>query len=152
MILISPWSRHTSEGKPSPKNYPYWVRVVQVLRARGLEVHQISVTGEPDIGATKRFDNLPFGEIERRIKECQAWCSVDTFFQHLAWSVEKRGVVIFGQSDPLIFGHPENVNLLLDRKHLREQQWWLWSQTPDKPEVFVPPEEVIAAILGLLKK
>lgn len=150
MILISPWSRH-ADGKPSPKNYPHWVEVVRVLKARGHEVHQISCKGEYDISANRRFDDLPLREIGKRILECRAWCSIDNFFHHLAWAVGKPGVAIFGQSDPLIFGHRENTNLLLDRKHLREQQWWLWSQTPYKPEVFVPPAAVVEAVLGQVR-
>ncbi len=151
MILISAWSR-PADGKPSPKNYPHWVHVVQLLKACGLEVHQIAQKGEYDISANKRFDDLPLAELERRILDCQAWISVDNFFQHLAWSVGKPGVVIFGQSDPDIFGHPENMNLLLDRRYLREQQWWLWSQTPYKPEIFVSAKTVVEAVLALVRK
>ena len=51
--------------------------------------------------------------------------------------------MLFGQSDPLIFGHPENINLLKDRKYLREQQFWWWEQCEYKEDAFVRPEEVI---------
>jgi hypothetical protein len=145
-ILISPWSRQTTDGKPSPKNYPWWLQVVSMLRQEGYRIQQISMPGEPGIGANERADRLPLREIEGRIRESEAWASVDNFMGHLGWSVAKPGVVIFGQSDPRIFGHPENFNLLKDRKYLREQQWWLWSQTPYREDVFVPPEKVVVAI------
>lgn len=149
MILISAWSAPVS-GKPSPKSYPQWVRVVEVLKKRGLTVVQVARRGEPDICASERLDDRPLRELRELLGLCRTWASVDNFFHHLAWSVGKRGVAIFGQSDPLIFGHPENLNLLLDRKHLRAEQWWLWSQTEYRPEVFVKPEAVVSAIESLL--
>ncbi len=151
MILISPWSRPTSEGKPSPKNFPYWRSTVSMLRKDGYDVLQISMPGEPDIGASKRVDRLPLRDIEKLISECSAWASVDNFFQHLGWCIGRPGVVVFGQSDPRIFGHAENFNLLKDRRYLRPQQWWLWSQTTYRDDVFVQPEKVVAAIKSLIK-
>jgi ADP-heptose:LPS heptosyltransferase len=140
----------TSDGKPSPKNFPYWRSTVSMLMKDGYKVAQISMHGEPDIGASARFDGLRLREIEKMISKCSAWASVDNFFQHLAWSIGRPGVVIFGQSDPRIFGHPENFNLLKDRRYLRPQQWWLWSQTSYRDDVFVQPEKVVAAIKSLI--
>lgn len=149
MILLSPWAKVTTENKPSPKNYPYWHPVVAKLSNMGFEIHQLSVVGEPDVvGVHKRYNNLPIKQIEELLRECQTWMSVDTFLQHLAWSVGKPGVAIFGPSDPLIFGHPENTNLLKSRKYLRIEQFWWWSQCKADPEAFVSPEEVITAVLS----
>jgi hypothetical protein len=61
----------------------------------------------------------------------------------LAWDIGKPGIVLWGQSDPLIFGHPENNNLLKDRKYLREKQFWWWEQCDYNAEAFVRPEEII---------
>jgi len=72
--------------------------------------------------------------------------SVDSFFQHYCWSLGKPGVVLWGQSDPVIFGHPENVNLLKDRDYLREKQFWLWEQCGFRAEAFVTPDEVLEAL------
>jgi ADP-heptose:LPS heptosyltransferase len=78
--------------------------------------------------------------------------SVDNFAHHLAWSAGKPGVAIFGSSDPIIFGHPENINLLKGRQHLRARQFGLWSEEQWRPEIFVPPSEVVSAVLKLLGK
>jgi hypothetical protein len=71
----------------------------------------------------------------------------------MAWTLGRPGVVIFGPSDPVIFGHEENVNLLKDRRFLRKQQFWLWSQIEphlaSNPDIFVSPEVVVAAVLRL---
>lgn len=151
MILISPWARKTTDGEPSPKNYPHWNAVVQSLSALGLEVHQVSQAGEPAVaGCRLRWDDLPLRVLESKIRECKGWISVDNFFHHLAWHVGKPGVVLFGSSDPLIFGHPENLNLLKDRRFLRGRQFGLWSQEPPRPEAFVPAVEVVSAVQALL--
>ena len=47
------------------------------------------------------------------------------------------------KSDPNIFGHPENINLLKDRSYLAEQQFLWWDLYEYNPEAFVKPEEVL---------
>lgn len=148
MILISPWAKRTTEGGPSPKNYPYWGQVVQLLKSNGHKVHQVSCKGEPDVsGCNLRSDNLEISNLELLLHQCETFISVDSMLQHLAWSIGEQGVVIFGLSDPDIFGHSIHINLLKSRRYLREQQFWLWSQVSPKPEAFVPPEQVVAATL-----
>jgi len=153
VILISPWSRPTPEGKPSPKNYPHWPEVARALAASGHEVLQLSVSGEPDVpGCHARRDDVPLRAVEALIRASETWVSVDNFFHHLAWSVGKPGVAVFGLSDPDIFGHPENVNLIRDRRFLRKRQFGLWSQEPPRPEAFVVPGDVIAAVVRVLRR
>jgi hypothetical protein len=156
MILIFPWSRPTDAGKPSPKNYPYWKGVVGLFKQKINQdiyrTHQISCKGEPDIGCSKRSDNLPLTEIQGLLKSCHAWISVDSFVPHMAWTIGEPGVVIFGPSDPAIFGHAGNTNLLKHRKYLRENQFWLWSQytNPDPQwfmKAFVDPAIVVNAVM-----
>ena len=96
--------------------------------------------------------NLSFNEIVRLINESDAWISVDSFLQHLcAYHRLKRGIVIFSQSDPKIFGYTRNINLLKDRKYLRDKQFWLWEQCEYNKEAFVTDEEVLKAVLKLLE-
>lgn len=147
MILIAPWGKSTTEG-PCPKNYPYWPQVVQQLKSNRRQVHQVSCKGEPSVdGCDRRSDNLPIPELEELLRKCDTFISVDSMIQHLAWSIGEPGVVLFGLSDPEIFGHNIHINLLKGRRYLREQQFWLWSQVQAKPEAFVPPEQVVAAAL-----
>jgi ADP-heptose:LPS heptosyltransferase len=148
VILISPWSRVTTDGKPSPKNYPHWGAVVAGLAKAGHEVVQVSVAGEPSVpGVSRRVDGLPFDALSGLIRSCRTWLSVDNFFHHFAWSLKRPGVVLFGMSDPEIFGHPENLNLLQDRRYLRKWQFRHWSQEPPNPEAFVSPEDVLRAVV-----
>lgn len=149
MILIFPWCAKTTEGKPNPKNYPFWHEVVKGLASAGFECHQISRPDEPVIsGIHRHVTDANLDAIEALMRVCDTWLSCDSFAQHMAWTLGEPGVVIFGPSDPLIFGHLENMNLLKDRRFLREQQFWLWSQTQAYPEMFVGPETVISATLS----
>ena len=149
-ILLFPWASKTTEDKVSPKNYPYWAEVVSAFP--GL-VHQISCAGEHDVpGCYKRSNNLRFKEIEELLKECDTYLTVDSFAAHLGWSVKKRGIVIFGISDPVIFGHAENINLLKSRKYLRERQFGLWSEEKPNTDAFINPEIVINAVNDILSR
>jgi ADP-heptose:LPS heptosyltransferase len=152
LILISPWSRKTTDGKLSPKNYPHWPAVVEALAKAGYDVLQLSCKGEADVPLAARRDNLPLSEIALLMNECQTWASVDNFFHHMAWTVGEPGVVIFGSSDPEIFGHAENINLLKDRRFLREWQFRHWSQESIRPEIFVGPEAVVGAVQLSIQK
>lgn len=147
MILIFPWARKTTDGKLSPKDYPYWKELVVLLHARKYETHQISLQGEADLSCTKRSDGLKLKDIRDLLRSCDTWLSVDSFLPHMAWSIGEPGIAIFGLSDPWIFGHPENINLLKDRYNLRKRQFGLWSQEPvPPPNFFVSPEVVATAV------
>jgi ADP-heptose:LPS heptosyltransferase len=142
MIIISPWAQKLRNGKNNPKNYPWWPELISSI---GQHVVQVGVSGEPQLVDDFRPD-LSFDELGSLLFNCKTWISVDSFFQHYAWDLGKPGVVLWGQSDPNIFGHPENINLLKDRKYLREKQFWWWEQCEYNPDAFVSPEEVLKYI------
>ena len=139
MILIAPYSKPLRTGGDNPKNYPYWKELILLIKE---EIIQIGTDHEEQLVPEFRR-NLPLGDLRYLIGECRTWISVDSFFQHLAWDCGKKGIVLFGPSDPLIFGHPENINLLKDRSYLREKQFWWWEQCEYRKEAFVKPAEVL---------
>jgi ADP-heptose:LPS heptosyltransferase len=139
MILISPYSKPLRDGKQNPKNYPYWEELISQIKE---PIIQVGVTGEKQLVDDFRL-NLPLSDLKKLISDCRIWISVDSFFQHLAWDCGKPGIVLFGQSDPLIFGHPENINLLKDRSYLRKHQFWWWEQCDYREDAFVKPAKVL---------
>lgn len=139
MILISPYARGMRNDKPHPKNYPYWKDLLDHINE---EVVQVGVAGEEQLVSDFRT-NLKLPELAELVNECKTWISVDSFFQHFCWDLKKSGIVLFGQSDPNIFGHPENINLLKDRKYLREKQFWLWEQCEFNANAFVKPSVIL---------
>lgn len=142
MIIISPFAKKMRNGEPHPKDYPYWKEVIAGINE---DMIQVGVEGEQQLVKDFRT-NLPLAELETLVRECRTWISVDSFFQHFAWDLGKPGIVLFGQSDPNIFGHPENINLLKDRKYLRDKQFWWWEQTRFIKESFVEPQVVLDAL------
>lgn len=111
------------------KSYPFWDRFLK--QAVKHEIKQVS-------GMLKEK------EIIDLINWCDIWISIDSFLPHLAhYHQLKRGVVLWGKSDPNIFGYPENINLLKDRKYLRSDQFRWWADEPIDPQAFVNPEEIL---------
>jgi ADP-heptose:LPS heptosyltransferase len=139
MIIISPYSKALLSGKQNPKNYPYWKELIELIDE---PIIQVGVTGEVQLVPDFRKD-LPIAELRKLIGECRTWVSCDSFFQHLAWDEGKKGIVLWSVSDPLIYGHPENTNLLKDRKYLAENQFLWWEFVEHQNERFVNPQEVL---------
>ena len=139
MILIHPFAKKLINGQENPKNYPYWKELIALIDE---PIIQIGVEGEEQL-VPEFVKNLPIPRLRELINECRIWIGVDSFFQHLAWEQGKQGIVLWSVSDPLIFGHPENINLLADRKYLAANQFLWWDFTPHNPDAFVKPEKVL---------
>lgn len=139
MILIHPYAKALQNGKQNPKNYPYWKELIALIDE---PIIQIGVDGEEQL-VPNFYKNLSINDLKLLLKKCRIWIGVDSFFQHLAWSEGKPGIVLWSVSDPLIFGHPENINLLKDRANLAPNQFLWWDFTEYNSEAFTEPKEVI---------
>ena len=142
MIVISPYSRPLSNGKNNPKNYPFWEELISMIKE---PIVQIGVEGETQLVEDFR-KGLPISQLKELLRECRTWISCDSFFQHLAWVEKKKGIVLWSVSDPLIYGHPENTNLLKDRKYLAGNQFLWWEAYDHNAETFVPAREVFKCL------
>jgi ADP-heptose:LPS heptosyltransferase len=139
MIIISPYAKALNNGKTNPKNYPYWEELISLIDE---PIVQVGIEGEKQLVPDFR-KNLAVPQLRQLIKDCRIWIGCDSFFQHLAWSEGKQGIVLWSVSDPLIFGHSENINLLKDRNSLAKNQFLWWESTEHNSESFVLPQEVI---------
>lgn len=139
MIVISPYSKKLLNGNRNPKNYPYWKELIALIDE---PIIQVGVDGEEQLVDDFR-KNLSLNELGKLIDDCRTWISCDSFVQHFGWSRGKKGIVLWSVSDPNIYGHPENINLLKDRKYLAENQFLWWDSVNYNPDAFVSPEEVI---------
>jgi ADP-heptose:LPS heptosyltransferase len=147
MIIIHPFAKPLMNGKQNPKNYPYWEELIQKI-PKSIHIVQIGVEGEKQLVSDFR-KNLPISELSKLLKECRTWVSIDSFFQHLAWKEKKKGVVLWSVSDPNIFGHPENINLLKDRANLAKNQFLWWDFVEHQADKFVKPDVVIKSIQNI---
>ena len=143
MIIIAPYAQKLRNGNLNPKNYPieYWKELVYEIKKRE-QVIQVGVEGEEQL-VDMFVKNMSLPRLRELIQECRTWIGVDSFFQHLAWDEGKQGIVLWGPSDPLIFGHSENINLLKDRSHLVANQFIWWEATQHSNDRFVEPQKVI---------
>ncbi|MCX7699008.1 MAG: hypothetical protein N2114_06040 [Candidatus Goldbacteria bacterium] len=147
-ILLVCWSKELRNGKPNPKNPPikWWEDLVFLLKEKNLNfiLKQIGYGDEKKILNIDEYlwDKNIF-DLVTEIKNCYTWISVDTYFQHWAWYLNKPGIVIWSQSDPEIFGHVENINLLKDKKYLRDNQFDLWENAEYNEDAFIDVKEVL---------
>lgn len=152
-IIICPYSKRLPDGKDNPKNYPYWEEFVKLANDNGYECIQIAYHGEkPITGFSVFYMYNSLHDLLEMIEDCDTFVSVDTFFPHMCHYHNKYGVVIFGQSDPKIFGYPENINLLKDAKYLRPNQFTMWSNTDYRDDAFVSPQEILDAVNTILNR
>jgi len=142
MIIIAPYAQKLGNKLNNPKNYPYWKELVDLIHE---PIIQVGASGEEQLVSDTRF-NLSMNDLAELVLQCKTWISVDSFFQHFCWDLGKYGIVLWGQSDPNIFGHPENINLLKSRAYLREKQYWLWEQCEYREDCWVLPNEVVQHI------
>ena len=142
MIIISPYAKKLINGRVNPKNYPYWKELIELIDE---PIVQIGLDGEQQLTEDFRT-NLSISELKSLIHDCRTWIGVDSFFQHLCWAEGKKGIVLWSVSDPLIFGHPENINLLKDRNRLAVNQFLWWEAIEHNPDNFVKPEDILLHI------
>lgn len=139
MIIISPYAKALRNGKNNPKNYPFWKELIALIDE---PIIQVGIEGEEQLVPDFR-KNLPLPELRKLIQECRIWISCDSFFQHLGWDEGKQGIVLWSVSDPLIFGHPKNINLLKDRANLCPNQFFWWEFVEHDSNKFVSPDVVL---------
>ena len=143
MILIAPFAKKLRNGGNNPKNFPFWKEVLNGLN--GHKVVQVGIEGEEQLTADFRKD-IRLSEVAKLVSECATWVSVDNYLPHLAHHIRKPGIVLFGQSDPDIYGYKENINLLKSRSYLRPDQFLIWEQCEYKTDAFVDPQIVLNSI------
>lgn len=139
MIIIAPFAQKLRNGKVNPKNYPFWKELINQIDE---PIVQVGLSGEERLVPDFRAD-LQVAELRTLLHECRTWISCDSFFQHLGWDEKIPGIVLWSVSDPNIYGHPENINLLKDRKYLVPNQFLWWENVEHDPEKFVTPDKVL---------
>ena len=148
MILIAPYAKKLRTGKRNPKDYPYWPELVRMIDG---PIVQVGIDGEEGLVEDFR-KNLPISELRNLIRQCKTWIGCDSFFQHLAWDEHRPGIVLWSVSDPLIFGHPENINLLKSRSCLEANQFLWWEMVEHKSDRFMEPQVVHQHLMEFLNK
>lgn len=151
-ILIAPYAKKLrGQDRSNPKDYPWSKELVSLLEQEGHEVIQVGCSGEEQIAKTV-INDLKFQDVLKLIAGADTFIAVDSYLQHAAWFIGKKGIVLWGQSDPKVFGHSIHKNLIKSRKNLRQGykmfDWWESAET--NPEVFVKPAKVILTLRKMI--
>jgi ADP-heptose:LPS heptosyltransferase len=144
LLLFAPVAQIRPNKTGSEKNYPWPQELADLLKKNGHDLIQVGAAGEKQY-ADRFYSNPDWSKLKELIAKCHTFVSVDTFLQHAAWFLQKRGIVIFSQTDPKIFGHDEHRNLLKDTKYLRQgwRQFDTFEGLECNDEAFVTPDDVL---------
>lgn len=149
MVLIHPFSN----GKA--KNYPNFHTIAKFLR-ENMEIYPIIQLGS---GKDEKFDwadwhffDLPLDKLAKLLESCSFWISVDSFIPHLCQTeeLETLGIVIWGPSDPKIFGYDQFINLTGDDPNYTRDPYLWWKDEILDIAKFPSTEKIINKIKTLL--
>ena len=143
-ILIHPYAKKTISNKvPSPKDYPHFKELCRLLEEAGHVLLQVGVNGEEPICKLTRF-GAKLEDVSRLLTDwADTFISVDSFLQHMAACEGVNGVVLFGPSDPKLFGYANNHNVLKGRAYLRADQTKFWTKDQlFQAEAWLPAVEI----------
>lgn len=142
MIVISPWAKKLTDNKVNPKNYPWWPELVQQLP---MPIVQVGVQGETQLVPDFRT-NMNLQELAQVLHTCEFWIGCDSFVQHYAWDLGKPGAVLWGPSNPDIYGHPENLNITKGKQFQCADQFLMWHLIENRSDWWHTPDHVIDQI------
>lgn len=130
-ILVAP-NTNRYEGKKNAKEYPFWDEFYKLLEKENAHVKVVE-------------GKIPYKEIVDMVKWSDAVVTVDSFLPHLIefYKIPKKVIVLYGKSDVDLFGYPNHIALIKDRKNMRKDRYNWWKDEPYDPSVFVLPEEII---------
>lgn len=147
-ILIIPYPRRNQDGSKNAKLYPWWEKVIEELK-RTYNLIQLGEKGEKELVEDVRF-NYTKQQHTELLKNSLTFVSVDTWYPHFARKI-RPGVVIWGKSNPDIYGYPEHFNIFKDRKYFRKEQFKTWTTEKYEEHVFIEPEIVVQSVETCVK-
>lgn len=145
-----PFSRRNYDGSMSAKTYPFWKDLIGLLHNNNHTLTQIGEIGEEKLVSDVRF-NLQKKDHKKLLAEHDTFISVDTWYPHFAHKLGRPGVVIWGKSDPAIYGYDTHFNIFKDRRYFRKEQFRIWSEEPYDANVFLTADKVLESVETCIK-
>jgi ADP-heptose:LPS heptosyltransferase len=107
-VIINPSTIFSKNKEWRPER---WDELVQSLP--GYTFIQLGLKDEEPLikGAIDLRGQFGLRESMALLKHALCYVGVDSFLAHVTNAVQTPGVVLFGPSSPVIWGHPENVNI-----------------------------------------
>lgn len=93
----------------------YWEELVKEL-TKQFDVVQVGGPEEREIKGVTTYlmGRTSIRQTASLLKYCLTYISIDSFVGHCGPAVGKKGIVLFGRSNPFIAGHESNVNLWIN--------------------------------------
>ena len=117
-----------SSGTHKAKCYPYWDELAYILTNKGYHITQLGIGDQKRICAGIGNPNIdyvwdkPLKEVEDVVRQVGDFVAIDNFLHHLAHQLGVRGAVIYGPSDPRLFGYSDQINIIKKYEYLRKDQ------------------------------
>ena len=149
-IIISPYSFNPQHAK----SYPYWNELTGMLKRLDYKIVQVGRTGEPILPNISEFwQGLPLKVLAEKISNCLCWISVDNFLQHMCNCMNPiiPGIVIWGISNPNLFGYSYNNNIIKSASYFRPDQFNTWHGVKQNKDVFSSPEVILKEFLKFVE-
>lgn len=124
-ILLQTSGKQMRNGEKNPKvpSGEWWGSLLDWLTQNG---HTTRIL--PEV--------LGWDGMLQELEWCDTWIAPDSYWQHFAWYEGKPGIVVFSQSDPLLFGHDCNTNIYKDKGYFRKDQYATWEQAQYNEDAF----------------
>ena len=148
-IIISPYSQNDMH----PKTYPYWNKLIMLLKSMNYKLIQTGRSGEKALEGVDRYCfDYKFKDLITMVSTCKTWLSVDNFFPHMVNTMDiiVPGIVLFSMSDPKIFGYHYNKNILKSVSNLRTDQFGKWDDVKRIDDSFESADNIFSQIQGFL--
>lgn len=108
----NPVSMHITSGSLAYKNWPLdrWEELVNHMA--DCTFIQLGEKKDPRVGSTVDMRGMTTArEAIAVVKHTRCFLGVDSFLNHATNAMGTPGVVLFGPSTPIIWGHPQNTNI-----------------------------------------
>jgi ADP-heptose:LPS heptosyltransferase len=141
-------------GKPNPKNWPYWFELISLLVSAG---HHIEQCGEEhDTRICGSFiHRISMETVIEDLNRYDLCLCVDTWLQHAAVAAGVPAVVIWTATNPEVFGNAANINVVAESPRFAKDQYAKMELIADSEPGQFPgptPQQVYAAVKAALRR
>ena len=105
-----------------------WVELVERLNKKGISLIQLGSKYDKEIPGARKVQCENFIDLMYILQQSKLHVSNEGGLIHLAHGVGTKSVSLFGPTDPILYGYPDNINLYVDKC---PSCWWAvheWSR------------------------
>jgi hypothetical protein len=131
------------------KTYPFWNILIDNLKEAGYKVVQFKFKNEPSYNNVDEVITPSFPTIVELLKDPDSYLiSNDSFIPHLlnVYLPTKKNFVLFGCTNPDIYGYSQNINILKSKSFLVENQFTVLKDLQPNKNMWIEPIFILEII------